>query len=346
MRRRSNLLLVLCLLLFIPSWTHAQISTLANRNLEGLTIAAGALAVDVTRWGGAVVTGGAGVVAAGTPRVTLASNDPAVTALEIMDDWDEVDRAKVNTIAGQVGVQGGSGIATALTQRMVLATDVALPTGANIIGRVGIDQTTPGTTNAVAVITGQNGIAGGTGVDGATVPRVSLATNVALPAGTNVLGALSANQSVNVSQINGVTPLMGNGNTGTGSHRVTNADNDPCQTSGRSKSAVSVALAATGAAEIVALSAGQVIYVCGFTLTISGTTTPGFRFEYGTGTNCATGNTPATGVFGGGTQAAAGLLVSSGGSMMQTSTAGSNALCINPSGTAPSIQGNVTYVRQ
>lgn len=32
---------------------------------------------------------------------------------------------------------------------------------------------------------------------------------------------LAPNQSVNVSQINGVTPLMGNGATGTGSHRVT-----------------------------------------------------------------------------------------------------------------------------
>jgi hypothetical protein len=42
-----------------------------------------------------------------------------------------------------------------------------------------------------------------------------------LPAGTNVIGALSANQSVNVAQINGVTPLMGSGATGTGSHRVT-----------------------------------------------------------------------------------------------------------------------------
>lgn len=35
------------------------------------------------------------------------------------------------------------------------------------------------------------------------------------------LPALPANQSVNVAQINGVTPLMGAGNTGTGSHRVT-----------------------------------------------------------------------------------------------------------------------------
>lgn len=45
-----------------------------------------------------------------------------------------------------------------------------------------------GADNDVSIITGQAGIAGGTGVDGATVPRVTLATNVALPAGTNNIG--------------------------------------------------------------------------------------------------------------------------------------------------------------
>lgn len=38
--------------------------------------------------GQAGVTAGAGTVASNTPRMTLASNDPAVTALQIMDDWD------------------------------------------------------------------------------------------------------------------------------------------------------------------------------------------------------------------------------------------------------------------
>jgi len=40
----------------------------------------------------------------------------------------------------------------------------------------------------VNLIVGQAGIAAGTGVDGVTVPRVSLATNVPLPAGTALLG--------------------------------------------------------------------------------------------------------------------------------------------------------------
>lgn len=86
--------------------------------------------------GQAGITAGAGAVAASTPRVTLASDDPAVVALQIIDDWDETDRAKVNTIAGQVGVQGGSGASTALTQRVVLATDVGLPAGTAVLGTV------------------------------------------------------------------------------------------------------------------------------------------------------------------------------------------------------------------
>jgi hypothetical protein len=154
--------------------------------------------------------GGAGAVGTDVQRVTLASNDPAVAALQVIDDWDETNRAAVNIIAGQVGVQGGSGSTNALTQRVVLATDVALPAGTNaigklaanagviigsvdvnshsalvagsaIIGNVGIDQTTPGTTNGVVVTT-------------------------ALPAGTNAIGKLSANSGVDIGDVD-VTSL-------------------------------------------------------------------------------------------------------------------------------------------
>ena len=96
---------------------------------------------------GTAYTFGAGSVSAGTQRATLASDDPAVVALQIMDDWDETNRCAVNLISGQVG------------------------------------------------------IAGGTGTDGATVPRVTLATNVALPAGTNAIGKLAANSGVDIGDV-------------------------------------------------------------------------------------------------------------------------------------------------
>jgi len=63
----------------------------------------------------------------------------------------------------------------------------------------------------VNIIVGQAGIAGGTGVDGATVPRVTLATNVPLPAGTNAIGKLAANSGV----IIGAVEQSGTWNVGT-----------------------------------------------------------------------------------------------------------------------------------
>jgi hypothetical protein len=47
-----------------------------------------------------------------------------------------------------------------------------------------------------------------------------MALDAPLPAGTAVIGALTANQAVNVAQMNGVTVTMGNGTSGTGVQRV------------------------------------------------------------------------------------------------------------------------------
>lgn len=155
--------------------------------------------------------------------------------------------------------------------------------GSALIGKVGIDQTTPGTTNGVqvnaAIPAGNNNIgdvdvasiaAGDNNIgniDVVTLPAITIAaaqtlatvttvstvsavtaiTN-ALPAGANTIGALTANQSVNNAQINGVTPLMGNGASGTGAQRVTIADDS-----------TGLVKLATGANTIGALTANQSI---------------------------------------------------------------------------------------
>jgi len=54
--------------------------------------------------------------------------------------------------------------------------------------------------------------------------RTRVVVDAALPAGAAIIGALTANQSVNVGQINAVTPLMNAGVSGTGSLRVTPAN--------------------------------------------------------------------------------------------------------------------------
>lgn len=114
----------------------------------------------------------------------------ALTALQIMDDWDESDRAKVNPIVGQAGVAAGAGAVSALTQRVTLASDdpavtalqildnaiagsemqvdvvAALPAGTNNIGDVDV----------LSIAAGDNNIGN---VDIVTMPNVTLA------AGTN-----------------------------------------------------------------------------------------------------------------------------------------------------------------
>lgn len=87
--------------------------------------------------------------------------------------------ADITKVAGATISQGHGTAATAI--RVELPTDgtgvVGLIAGTALVGKVGIDQTTPGTTNAVAVIAGQNGVAGGAGAVGATVQRTTLASD-------------------------------------------------------------------------------------------------------------------------------------------------------------------------
>lgn len=106
------------------------------------------------RWTGAVsgtVTANAGTNLNTSALATESGGNlaAAATALQVIDDWDESDRAKVNLIAGQAGVQGGSGTVSANTQRMVLATDVGLPAGTANIGDVDLASAIPAGTNTI-----------------------------------------------------------------------------------------------------------------------------------------------------------------------------------------------------
>lgn len=130
--------------------------------------------------------GGAGAVAAGVQRVTLASDDPAVsalttsntntgnsaTSLAIIDDWDESDRAKVNLIVGQAGVAAGAGAVGATVPRVTLASDDPAVTSLAVM-----DDWDESDRCKVNIIAGQAGVAAGSGANGATVPRVTIATD-------------------------------------------------------------------------------------------------------------------------------------------------------------------------
>lgn len=161
--------------------------------------------------------------------------------------------AASNSLSGYgAGVDTGNGVTSANSLRVTLSSDstgqVKLATGANTIGAL--------TANQSINLVQANGTTLDTnsGVKSAGTMRVVLATDQ--PALTNKLlvtpdsVALPANQSVNVSQINAVTPLMGNGVSGTGAQRVTIASDSTGQ----------IALAA-GAATIGALTANQSVNI-------------------------------------------------------------------------------------
>lgn len=123
-------------------------------------------------------------------------------------------------VAGATTATGNGTAAGAL--RVALPTDgtgvVGLSTGANVIGSLAANQSVNVAQVAGATVAQGHGTA-------ATALRVELPTDgtgtVVLAAGAATIGALTANQSTNVAQINGVTPLMGAGISGTGATRVT-----------------------------------------------------------------------------------------------------------------------------
>ena len=125
----------------------------------------------------------------------------------------------------------GATVAADLTSNPIDANTQALHVdGSKVTQPVSLATNTPtlqsGSTTAVtqATATNLNAAVVGTGIAG--TPAGNILTVQGVAAMTKLLVtpdsiALPANQSVNVNQINAVTPLMGNGVTGTGSQRVT-----------------------------------------------------------------------------------------------------------------------------
>ncbi len=95
----------------------------------------------------------------------------------------------------------------------------------------------------------------------------------------------------------------------------------------------------SGSTQLVALSSGKTIYVCGFVLFSAGTANVDLR--YGTGTNCATGPTKITPAFQLTAQTGAAY---GNGEGVVAKTAASNALCVNSSA-AIAVQALVTYAQ-
>lgn len=127
-------------------------------------------------WVQTLIVGGAGAVTGGVQRVTLASDDPAVALLA--------------TLATESGGNLDS-----------IATDVGL--SAALLGAW--DESDRAKVN---LIVGQAGIAAGEGIDGTTVLRMTMATDVGLPAGINAIGMINGMASTVDDTNSSTTPLL------------------------------------------------------------------------------------------------------------------------------------------
>jgi hypothetical protein len=190
---------------------------------------------------------------------------------------------------------------------------------------------------------------------------------------TNV-GVFPDNEPFNVAQINGVTPLMGAGNTGTGSPRVTIAT-DQATLPVNPGTAANWGVGATGSAvpanaeyagansagnltgiiqpdssaiinmstatttQIVGLTSAKKIFIAAWDVVAAGTGT--IKLVYGTGTDCGTGTTDLTPAYS--FVANAGIAKGMGFGVIYTVPA-SNALCVTTSA-AVGMQGTVSYTK-
>ena len=131
-------------------------------------------------------------------NMTEASAAAIKTAVEIIDDWDESDRAKVNVIVGQAGITAAAGSVAANTPRVTLASD---DPAVALLGT--IDADTGGILTSVQTL--DNAISGS---------EMQVDVVGALPAGTNAIGKLAANSGVDIGDVDVTSIAAGDNNIG------------------------------------------------------------------------------------------------------------------------------------
>lgn len=160
-----------------PSYTTGQTSPLSidlNGNLRVVVSGGGG--------GGGAVTLASGAVAAG-----------AYSAGSGVDGWDLTQGTKAD--AAYTGT--GSASVVAALKGIYASVNGSIPAGTAIIGKTGIDQTTPGTTNGVVVTAAATGGA-------STTSGVAAATNNA----TVIKASAGTVYSIQTSNINASTPYF------------------------------------------------------------------------------------------------------------------------------------------
>ena len=342
--------------------------TAASGSIASGAVASGAVASGAYAAGaisdGADVTQGAKADAKST-----ATDTTAISVMSVLKEISAMEQAPASRAVTQAtGTNLHAVLDTTSTTAVTQATGTNLHAVLDTTSTTAVTQATAANLNAAVVGTGTAGSAAG-GV--LTVQGVASMTKLLV---TPDSVALPPNQSVNVAQINGATPLMGAGTTGTGSPRVTiSTDQAALAAAGQGATGAAVPAGATYAAgigsgnltgdincdnsvvydtntngktQLVALSSGKITRICGLTLSQSTTTTVTVSLGSGTGTNCGstyTAKTPAWPLQGPTSVAPVGLVLPIAKSAW-FQTAASEELCISTSA-GVSVQALVSYTQ-
>lgn len=186
--------------------------------------------VNVSQVAGTNTDTNSGVKSAGTLRVVLATDQPQLTN-KLLVTPDSValpanQSVNVSQVSG-TATSVNNGTTDAGTTRVTLSSDsagqVKLATGANTIGALSANQSV----NQAQIAGTATSVNNGT-TDAGTA-RVTLSSDstgqVKIATGANTIGALSANQSVNVAQVNGTATSTNSGTVDAGTQRVVPATN-------------------------------------------------------------------------------------------------------------------------
>lgn len=293
-----------------PTYTTAQTNPLSmdtSGNLRVTVAAAIGLAQGSTTSGqtGSMIMG---AVTTSAPTYTTAQTSPI--------SLDTAGNIRINCVTGCAGgtlSNASSAVATTSTNLGVVSynygfngttwdqlqvdgsknlkviVNAAIAAGTNLIGKMGLDQTTPGTTNGT-----QDASTGSTG---------SAPPSKAAYTGANGSGNLTGEIVCD--------------------------------------SFITYDASTNGSTQLVALSSGKSIYVCGYSIT-TGATATNVKLIYGTGTACVTSPQPVTPAYQLGINS--GIVDHGSNHWSGMKTAASQELCLNTSAGNP-VQATVYYTQ-
>lgn len=177
--------------------SNAWFTKITDGTDTALISSSGAVLIDgsaTTQPVSGTVTANAGTNLNTSALLTTAAHDAAFGTAGTAD----AQVRSIQGIASMTPVQVSQATASTLNATVVGTGTFAVQDAAAEASLSVLDDWDETDRAKVNLIVGQAGIAAGTGVDGVTVPRVTLATNVALPTGTNSIGQVTANAGTNL----------------------------------------------------------------------------------------------------------------------------------------------------